>query len=64
MRSDYRKFTDLRVSVVHWRAEVAQESAKYALNLAPRAWFPDVKLLHFVFCIFLLMHSPYEDRCA
>ena len=34
-----------------WRAEVAQDSAKYALYLAPRARFPDVKLLQFVFCI-------------
>ena len=29
----------------------AQDSAKYALYLAPRARFPDVKLLQFVFCI-------------
>ena len=41
----------LGFSVVHWLAEVAQESAKYALFLAPRTWFPDVKLFQFVFCI-------------
>ena len=36
---------------MHWRAEVAQESLKYGLKDAPRTWFPDVKLLQFVFCI-------------
>ena len=36
---------------MHWRSEVAQESLKYALKDAPRTWFPDVKLLQFVFWI-------------
>ena len=51
VRSDYRKFTDLGFQSCIGALRVAQKSAKYALNLAPRTWLPNVKLLQFVFCI-------------
>ena len=50
---------------MHWRAEVTRESAKYALYLAPRTWFPDMKLLQFVFCISVDVHTVrMRPRCG